>query len=244
VILYLDCLRGIDAVSALGALVDADIDTSAIAERLRFLPGAIELRSTEAMIDGFRARSLEVGTPGVPDRRNLREVIELVDDADLSAEARSIVLGVYGRLASAEARVHGSTVEDVIFHEVGRPRSVVAVIGLAVAIELMGARPVIASPLPVGAGVVETSHGRLDVPTPATLELLRDVPVRESSIPGELVSPTGAAIVAELASSFGPMPSMTVERIGYGSDERRVPIPVTRVIGGSPASSSPVAVDS
>jgi pyridinium-3,5-bisthiocarboxylic acid mononucleotide nickel chelatase len=238
VILYLDCLRGINAVAALGAMVDAGIDTPVLAEHLRFLPGDVELDATEETIDGFRVRSCEISAPGIADRRNLGEVVELVDDAALSAGARSIVLGVFGRLAAAEARVHGSAADDVTFHEIGRTRSIVAVIGLAVALELLGVRTVIGSPVPVGAGVVETAHGLLAVPTPATLELLRDVPVQESSIPGELVTPTGAAIVAELASSFGPMPSMTVERIGYGADERRIPAPVTRVIVGPPPSSS------
>jgi uncharacterized protein (DUF111 family) len=233
VILYLDCLRGINAVSALGAMIDAGIETSVLAERLRSLPGGVQLSATEATTDGFRVRSLEIVAPGMPDRRNLGEVLSLMDDPALSG-ARSVVLGVYERLAAAEAKVHGSTIDDVTFHEVGRPRSVVAVIGVAVALGLLGVRAVTASPVPVGAGVVDTAHGRLPVPTPATLELLRDVPVQGSSIAGELVTPTGAAIVAELASSFGPMPSMTVERIGYGADERRDPTPVTRVIVGSP----------
>ena len=233
-ILYLDCLRGIDAVSTLGAMIDAGIDTPVLAERLRSLPGGVELNATETTIDGFRVRSVEVVAPGIPDRRRFDEIVELMDDAALSAGARSVVLGVYERLAIAEATVHGSTIDDVTFHEVGRPRSVFAVVGIAVALELLGVRAVTVSPVPVGAGFVETAHGHLSIPTPATLELLRGVPVLESSMTGELVTPTGVAIAAELASSFGPMPSMTVERIGYGADERRIPAPVTRVIVGSP----------
>ncbi|HEX6401442.1 MAG TPA: LarC family nickel insertion protein [Actinomycetota bacterium] len=236
-ILYLDCLRGINAVSALGAMIDAGIDTAVLTKHLRSLPGGVELEATGSTTDGFRVRSLEVVAPGMADHRSFDEIVALMDDAALPAGARSVVLGVYGRLAAAEARVHGSTIDDVTFHEVGRPRSVVAVIGVAVTLELLGVRAVTASPVPVGAGVVETAHGRLSVPTPATLELLRGVPVQESSTAGELVTPTGAAIVAELASSFGAMPSMTVERIGYGADERRIPAPVTRVVVGSPPGS-------
>jgi len=243
VILYLDCSRGINAVSALGAMVDAGTETSALAERLRLLPGDVGLDATEVTIDGFRVLSLEIDATRIPDLQSLSKVVELADDADLPAVTRSIVLGVYERLAGAEARVHGSAIEDVAFHEIGRPRSVVAVIGLAVALELLEVRMVAVSPVPVGTGVVETAHGRLAVPTPATLELLRDVLVQESSMPGELVTPTGAAIVAELASSFGPMPSMTVERIGYGADERRIPVPVTRVIVGSPPRSEAMVGD-
>jgi uncharacterized protein (DUF111 family) len=239
VILYLDCLRGINAVSALGAVIDAGVDPSILAERLRFLPGDVGVDAAETTIDGFRVRSLEIAAPDLTDRRTFADVVELVDAADLPEGARSIVLRVYERLASAEARVHGSTIEGVTFHEVGRPRSVVAVLGLAMALEVLGVRSVTASPVPVGAGMVETAHGRLPVPTPATIELLRDVPVQESAISGELVTPTGAAIVAELATSFGPVPSMTVERIGYGADGHRTPALITRVVVGSPPVSRP-----
>jgi uncharacterized protein (DUF111 family) len=239
VILFLDCQRGINAVSALAAAIDAGVDPSILAERLRFLPGDVGVDAAETTIDGFRVRSLEVAAADVPDRRSVADVFELVDAADLPEGARSFVLGVYERLASAEARVHGSTIEGVTFHEVGRPRSVVAVLGLAIALEVLGVRSVTASPVPVGAGMVETAHGRLPVPTPATIELLRDVPVQESAISGELVTPTGAAIVAELATSFGPVPSMTVERIGYGADGHRTPALITRVVVGSPPVSRP-----
>jgi hypothetical protein len=239
VILYLDCLRGINAVSALGAVIDAGVDPSILAERLRFLPGDVSVDTAETTIDGFRVRSLEVAAPDLTDRRTFADVVELVDAADLPERARSIVLGVFERLGAAEARVHGSTIEGMTFHEVGRPRSVVAVLGLAIALEVLGVRSVTASPVPVGAGMVETAHGRLPVPTPATIELLRDIPVRESTISGELVTPTGAAIIAELASSFGPVPSMTVERIGYGADGTRTPALITRVVVGSPPVSRP-----
>jgi hypothetical protein len=223
VILYLDCLRGINAVSAFGAVIDAGVDPSILAERLRSLPGDVGVDAAETTIDGFRVRSLEIAAPDLTDRRTFADVVELVDAADLPEGARSIVLRVYERLASAEARVHGSTIEGVTFHEVGRPRSVVAVLGLAMALEVLGVRSVTASP----------------VPAPATIELLRDVPVQESAISGELVTPTGAAIVAELATSFGPVPSMTVERIGYGADGHRTPALITRVVVGSPPVSRP-----
>jgi uncharacterized protein (DUF111 family) len=233
VILYLDCLRGINAPSMLAALIDAGVEASAVVHALQFLPGKVVLDSTETVTDGFRVRGVGVGAPEVPDRRRFDEIVELLERSeDLSAEARKLVRGVYERLASAEARVHGSTIDAVTFHEVGRARSVVSVIGIAVALDLVDVRGVIVSPVPIGNGIVETDHGRLPVPAPATLELLRGVPVVETGTPGELVTPTGAAIVTQLATSFGPMPSMTIERIGYGSDEQRSPALVTRAIVG------------
>lgn len=232
-ILYLDCARGINAPSMLAALIDAGVEASAVARDLRFLSGKVVLDSTETVTGGFRARAVAVGAPEVPDHRRFDEIVELLDGSeDISAEARTIVRGVYERLASAEARVHGSTIDAATFHEVGRARSVVAVVGIAIALDLIDVRNVIVSPVPVGSGVVETGHGCLPVPTPATLELLRGVPVVETGTSGELVTPTGASIVTQLASSFGPMPSMTIERIGYGIDEQRSPVIVTRVVVG------------
>lgn len=232
-IIYLDCLRGINAPSVLAALIDAGVETAAVSRHLQFLTGTVVLGSTETVTDGFRARAVEVDAPEVADHRRFGEIVDLLDGSvGLSAKGSTLVRGVYERLASAEAHVHRSTIDAVTFHEVGRARSVVAVIGIAVALELLDVREVIVSPVPLGNGVVETDHGPLPVPTPATLELLCGVPVAETGTLGELVTPTGAAIVTQLASSFGPMPSMTIDRIGYGVDEQRSPALVTRVVVG------------
>jgi uncharacterized protein (DUF111 family) len=167
----------------------------------------------------------------VPHSTRLDDIRALIDGCR-SSQVAELVLGVYQRLALAEAHVHGSTPETVSFHEVGAARSVVAIIGLAVALELLGPAQVVASPLPAGGGTVETHHGRLPVPTPATAELLRDLPVQDTRQTGELVTPTGAALVSQMASSFGPMPTMKVESIGYGVDGQRTPPLLTRVIAG------------
>ena len=233
-ILYLDCLRGVNAVSSLAAMIDAGASEDAIVERLRPVSPAIELTSSEASVDGLRANRVELRTGGVPHSRRLRDVVALIDAADLAPDSSTRIARIYERLAAAEATVHGTTPDGITFHEVGRARSVLAVIALGIALELLDVGGVIASPLVVGGGVVETHHGPLPVPAPATLELLRRVPVREVATVGELVTPTGAAVVVGLASTFGPIPSMTVERIGYGTDDSREPMPVTRAIVGTP----------
>jgi uncharacterized protein (DUF111 family) len=232
VILYLDCLRGVNAVSALAALIDAGVTADAIVDRLRTLPGTIELTTSETLVEDLRARRIELRVHEVSDAKCLEDAVKLIETADLSHETRGRLARIYERLASAEATVHGSTPDAVTFHEIGRARSVVAVVAFGAAIELLDVRDVIASPLVVGGGFVDTHHGRLAVPAPATLEILRRVPVRQGVGDGELVTPTGAAIVVELASSFGPMPSMTVEGIGYGVDDSR-PRSVTRVVAGT-----------
>ena len=233
-ILYLDCLRGINGASALAAIVDAGVEPDEIAGRLGSLPGPLRLTSTASVLDGTHVRRVEVQAPAVPDSPRLQDVVGLLGAAELSSGTTSRVRGVYRRVAAAEARIHGTTEDDVIFYEVGLARSVVAVFAFAVAIELLEPSEIAASPLPLGSGTVDTHHGRLPVPAPATLELLEGIPVVPSGV-GELVTPTGAAIVAELASSFGTIPPMTVERIGTGTDGARTPPPVTRIVAGSAA---------
>lgn len=231
-ILYLDCLRGINAIAALAALIDAGASASQITRRLRFLPGGCTLRCFHTIVDGLHVLRIELGAPDVPHSARLNDIRMLMDGSDLPLEVGEFVFGVYQRLAVAEARVHGSTIETVSFQEVGAARSVVAIIGLAVALEILGPVQVVTSPLPAGGGTVETHHGRLPVPAPATAELLRGLPVEDSRQTGELVTPTGAALVSQIASSFGPMPMMIVERVGQGIDEQRTPALITRVIGG------------
>jgi uncharacterized protein (DUF111 family) len=231
-ILYLDCLRGINAVASLAALIDAGADPSKITRCLRFLPGGCTIHPSDVIVGGLRARRIEIDAPEVPHFTWLDDVRAAIDRCRLSSHVEEIALGVYQRVAIAEAHVHGSTPEAVTFQEVGAPRSVMAIIGSAIALEILGPTQVVASPLPIGGGMVETHHGLLAVPAPATAELLRDLPLRDTKQMGELVTPTGAALVSQVASSFGPMPSMTLERVGRGVDDERTPILLTRAIAG------------
>jgi uncharacterized protein (DUF111 family) len=231
-ILYLDCLRGINAVASLAALIDAGASASQITRRLHFLPGGCTLRSSHADVDGLRVRRIELVVPEIPHSTRLDDIRKLLYGSNLSSEVGRLVLGVYQRLAAAEALVHGSTPETVSFHEVGAARSVVAIVGSAVALELLGPVQVVVSPLPAGGGTVQTHHGPLPVPAPATAQLLRDLPVQDTGQTGELVTPTGAALISQIASSFGAMPAMIVERVGQGIDDQRSPVLVTRVLDG------------
>jgi uncharacterized protein (DUF111 family) len=230
--LHLDCRGGINAVSALAALIDAGVDAVAVSERLRDLPRPVELVPSTSAFDGSTVTLVEIATE-LTDRHRLDEIRTLIDGADLAPGSASIATGIYERLARAEASVHGTTVEDVAFHEVGAARSIVAVLGLAVAIDLLDPQEVTASDIVVGSGVVDTAHGRLEVPTPATRALLGDVPWASTALRGELVTPTGAAILSQLAERFGPMPN-GVERVGAGADLRRSPPIVTRVLLSAP----------
>ncbi len=169
------------------------------------------------MVGVFRARRVTIDGGDEQLGSGLADMEALVTKASLPDPARDMAIGVYRRLAEAEARVHGSDPDAVRFHEVGSLRSFVGVVGTALALDDLGIERVVASPLPFGRGIVETAHGRIPVPAPATLELLRGMPVEPQDREGELVTTTGAAILAVVASGSGEPPAMTIERIGYGA---------------------------
>jgi pyridinium-3,5-bisthiocarboxylic acid mononucleotide nickel chelatase len=230
---YFDCSGGISGVAALASLIDAGADVDSLSKELEFLGGDVPILSTaEVVLGEFRVRRVSVEGGRASVGRRPADLEALLTAGGLPDAARDLALRVYGRLAEAEARVHGSSPEAVVFHEVGSLRSVVGVVGTALAIGQLGIDTIVASPVPYGRGTVDTEHGRLVVPTPATLELLRGVPVEPQDEPGELVTPTGAAILAAAAASFGQIPAMTIESVGYGTgDLRSAPIVLRVVIG-------------
>jgi pyridinium-3,5-bisthiocarboxylic acid mononucleotide nickel chelatase len=230
---YLDCCRGISGVTSLAALIDAGAEVDSLSKELEFLGRDLPVMRTDSVvIEGFRVRRVSVEGGGAPVGRRLADLEAVLSAGGLPDAVRDLALRIYGRIAEAEARVHGSTPDAVRFHEIGSLRSVVGVVGTALAIEQLGIDKVVASPLPFGRGLVDTEHGRLAVPTPATLELMRGMPVEPQEVSGEIVTPTGAAIVAIAAASFGQIPSMTIDAVGCGTDDLRSPGIVLRVIVG------------
>jgi pyridinium-3,5-bisthiocarboxylic acid mononucleotide nickel chelatase len=159
--------------------------------------------------------------------RTWADIREMILAADLPGGARDRAVAIFSRLAEAEAAVHGTEPDAVHFHEVGAVDSIVDIVGTAVALELMGIERVVSSPLAIGSGTVECAHGVLPVPAPATAELLKGVPLRpapskgDHQETGELLTPTGAAILTTLADRFGPPPAMTAEAVGYGAGSRQ-----------------------
>jgi uncharacterized protein (DUF111 family) len=230
---YFDCSRGISGIASLAALIDAGADVDYLSKELEFLGSDRPIiRTDEAVVDQFRVRRISVKGGGTQVGRRLADVEALLDAGGLPDAARDLALRIYRRLAEAEARVHGSSPDAVRFREIGSLRSIVGVVGTALAIEQLGIDQVVASPLPFGRGTVDTEHGRLAVPAPVTLELLRGVPVEPQEVSGELVTPTGAAILAVAGASFGQIPAMTIDSIGCGAGEPRRPEIVPRVVVG------------
>lgn len=220
-IAYLDCASGISGDMTLGALVDAGVDLDAIRAGVGSLglPG-VRLVASEVKKKGFRATQITIEHEPEHKHRHLHHIVEMIDRGELTPRQKDLAKRIFGRLAEAEAKVHGTTIEKVHFHEVGAIDSIADIVGSAIGWDLLGADRVVASPVPTGQGRVSIAHGTCSIPAPATGELLRGIPLAESSVNCELTTPTGAAILATLAESFGPLPAMTVERIGYGAGQR------------------------
>jgi uncharacterized protein (TIGR00299 family) protein len=233
-VLHLDCLAGISGDMALGALIDAGADPGAIRASLAALAlEPFELTVGDVDAAGIRSVRVEVRTEAAAAERPWREIDAALERSDLRPRPTDLARRVFRVLAEAEGRAHGTEPEDVTFHEVGAVDSIVDVVGTAVALDLLGVERVTASAVPLGRGWVETRAGRLPVPGPAVLELLRGVPLRSLDVEAELVTPTGAAILAALAESYGDVPPMTLEAVGYGAGSHHLGFPnVLRVLVG------------
>jgi hypothetical protein len=218
---YLDCLSGISGDMTLGALVDAGVDLAALNAAVESLglPGC-RLVAREVKKHGFRATQVTVEYEPEHAHRHLADILPMIDAGRLTARQKDLARRIFTRLAEAEAKVHGTTIEKVHFHEVGAADSIADVVGAAVGWDLLGVDRIVASPIPTGTGKIKIAHGLTSVPAPATAELLQGVPLAESSVSCELTTPTGAAIVTTLADAFGPLPSMTIAGIGYGAGSR------------------------
>ncbi len=219
-IVYFDCFAGASGDMLLASLLHAGVPLGDVLAALRALPvSGYTVEATEVVRKGVAGLRFEVrvNTQEQP-HRHLADIEALIRGAGdaLSIRARERALAVFRRLARAEAKVHGTTPEEVHFHEVGAVDSIVDIVGFAVALELAGVDEVYASPLPLGRGFVRTAHGLLPLPAPATLEILSEAgaPTVPADVEGETVTPTGAAILAELAHF--KRPELRLIRVGYG----------------------------
>jgi uncharacterized protein (TIGR00299 family) protein len=245
-IAYLDCFSGASGDMILGALLDAGADLVSIEDHLARLRIPFELTISTVQRCGIRASKVDIfapeGTSSV--MRTYGDAMRLLQGAGLEPGITERAGSIFGRLARAEAHVHGLPMGEVHFHELDGVDTIVDVVGACAAFAALGADEVVSSPVASGTGMVPSRHGPLPLPAPAVLEILGILGggcLYGRDVEAELITPTGAAIIAEFATSFGKMPSMAVARTGYGAGSRELEIPnVLRVIIGEPVTSRPV----
>jgi len=223
-IAYFDCFSGISGDMVLGALVHAGCTLASLEAELRRLPlTGWKISAAKVRRGAIMATRVEVETTEHHHHRSLGTILQLIDQASLPPRVADRARRIFRRLGEAEARVHDVAIENVHFHEVGAVDAIVDIVGACIGFELLGVEEFSCSALNLGEGRVETQHGILPVPAPATAELLRGAPAYSSGIQRELVTPTGAAIASTLASRFGALPPMTVAAIGYGAGAAELP---------------------
>lgn len=235
-ILFLDAASGVSGDMLVAALVDVGVPFRVIEEAASGLGlDGFRVALAERVRSGIAARGFEVLVEGSHPERSHREIRALLEGSALSVGAKDIALAAFERLADAESLVHGIPADEVVFHEVGAVDSIVDVAAAAAALDYLGAR-VVSSPLPMGRGTVHARHGILPVPAPATVYCLRGVPTYDGGAAAELVTPTGACLVATVAREFARWPAMKPERVGYGAGTRELPDRpnVLRVVLGEP----------
>jgi uncharacterized protein (TIGR00299 family) protein len=242
-ILYFDCFSGASGDMILGALVDAGAPDGEIRAALEKLPiERVGFERARVARGGIEAASIVIDIPDAATHRTYRDVVGIIRAADLTPAVRDRALETFRILAVAEGKIHGVAPDDVHFHEVGALDTIADVVGTAIAIEYFSPTTVVASAIPMGSGTVQSAHGMIPVPAPAVTEILAGVPLVPGG-EGEVITPTGAAILKAACDRFGEPPPMTLRATGYGAGTREQKLPnVVRVMVGDAIESEAVAV--
>ncbi len=242
-ILYLDCFSGISGDMTLGSLVHLGADRHSIEQELSKLgleqeytlvwksvvkKGIAALKADVIVRDGREQagppHGHKHGASHKHSHRRYADIVHLIERAELPVRAAKLSLAIFEKIGAAEAKIHDIPLEDVVFHEVGAVDSIIDIVGAALAIDQLNPDRIVSSPIPLGSGVVRIEHGMYPVPAPATLEMMRGLPIAPSNHEVELTTPTGAGIIAAVVDEFSPsLPPMIVEAIGYGAGTRELP---------------------
>lgn len=240
--LYFDCFAGASGDMILGAMVAAGVDPNFLREQLSLLPVkgfSVDFETVNR--SGLSATYARVETAHEHKHRHLSDIKEIIEGSSLSGAVKQRAVQIFTRLAEAEARVHNEPVDHVHFHEVGALDAIVDVVGAAICFDALQIERFVCSPLHVGSGMVQMAHGKFPIPPPAVAELLKGVPFYSTDLKGELLTPTGAAIITTVCSEYGPIPQMTTDSTGYGAGTRQYEnFPnVLRVLVGETESGGP-----
>jgi uncharacterized protein (TIGR00299 family) protein len=241
-ILYYDCFAGISGDMNLGAMIDLGVDPEVLREELRKIEiGSYEIQVKRDQRRGIFGTKVDVILPsgeGAPaahghGHRSFKDIAGLIEESNFSEGVKSTSLNIFVKIAEAEAKIHGHSIDEVHFHEVGAIDSIVDIVGAAICFEVLNVDKIISSPVQVGGGFVKCAHGMLPVPAPATAEILTGIPIRSGLVPFETTTPTGAAILAAAAGRFAERVDFTPLKIGYGIGQRDTDVPnVLRVFLG------------
>jgi uncharacterized protein (TIGR00299 family) protein len=225
---YFDCFSGVSGNMILGALLDAGLSLEDLQEELSKLPvTGFTITRNHVKRQGISATHVEVNTEKTDTHRHLHHIVDILEKSSLDQRIKDDCRRIFTRLAEAEATVHNTTIEQIHFHEVGALDAIVDIVGAVAGLRKLGVEKIYVSPFFLGTGFTVCAHGKIPVPVPATVELLKGKPVRYTDIEAELVTPTGAAILSTLGDHFGPPPAMSFEKTGYGAGTRELPIPNT-----------------
>ncbi len=246
-IAYFDCFSGISGDMIIGALLDAGLPFDDLKNELAKLNLTdYELKCEKVVKNHISGSKFDVVLPPAQEGkkaapyRHLKNLNDIIDRSSLDEKLKFDAKRIFHKIAEAEAKVHNQPIEKVHFHEIGALDTIIDVVGALIALKLLSIGKVYCSKLNVGSGFVTFSHGTFPVPAPATAEILKGVPVYAGDINGELVTPTGAAIISTIAEKFGPLPVLITEHVGYGAGSRDLPQPnLLRVFIGRTEEPSP-----
>jgi pyridinium-3,5-bisthiocarboxylic acid mononucleotide nickel chelatase len=225
-LLFIDCgISGIAGDMSLAAFTEIGVDLAAIEHKLKsVIKEEFSLSTKKVVKKGIASTELVINTEEEKhSHRHYTNIKKAIEDSDLDEAEKGTALKMFETIGIAESKVHNSTLEKVHFHEVGGVDSMIDIIGTAIAFHLLNIDKVICSPVATGNGYIKMAHGLYPVPAPATLEILKNIPLQNTDVQGELTTPTGATIVRTLVNEFGNMPSMNVQKIGYGAGTKDFP---------------------
>ncbi len=221
--LFIDSPMGISGDMFLGAMIDLGIKKSSIVREIKKLPvdpKEIDIKTGRVERHSISAVTFKVRIKESEHHRTFADIKKMIQGSELASNVKKLSVAIFKEIAIGEGKVHNIAPEAVHFHEVGAIDSIIDIVGAAVAFSQLSPDRVVSTPVPLGSGWSNTMHGRLPVPTPATLEILKDVPVAKSSAPFELTTPTGAAILKTITDEYSSLPAMTIESVGYGAGKK------------------------
>ncbi len=235
-IAYFDIFSGISGDMTLGAFVDLGVPVKWLESKLQTtLSSEVTINSETILKNGLSAQNLIVKSLDNSHPRDYQKITKLISESAFSMRVKDLSLAAFEKIAAAEAKIHSKDIGNVHFHEVGAVDSIVDIIGTFLCIEYLNIDTIYASKIVLGSGLVECSHGIIPIPAPATLAILKGVPVKPHEGSGEMVTPTGAAIITTLTEEFGKMPEMRIKNIGYGAGkndlESRIPNLLRIIVG-------------